>query len=501
MAALTCLVFALGVRLVYLAAALLLDADWARPRHLQTTAIWLVALGFVRAAVSAPGPRRLREALNIPAFGLWLAFTVLALALFWPGLSVGLLSDDVGLVERAGRWDIGLVNDGFLRPLPMAAWAVLSKLGVGAWGLHAVNVVVHGTNAFLATLVAGQWVMRRSSQLLVGVFVLVSPIAAEPVVWTSGVFDVSSTLFVLLTLFVAGRHRETARVRHSVTVVVLALAAFATKESAIVLPALLIIHLWTAGVARPFAPRFDWMATVLLAAAYSAFRIVWAAEAGPLPALGWSDALRAIFSAFGSFAVPWRIVELESSPLPWVAIAIVIVLVTFGFALLNRTTFRAPLGGLAWVLIAIVPVAPFLAVGQDLEGSRYVYLASIGWAALFSSLVEVMSNRVLARARLTALIVVAALYVIGLRSHVMPWVRAGQLREAVLRAAETSDAVRRCEHVAVSGLPDSIDGAEAFRNTAVNMFAERGVRLMLTASPQCTFTWDAGAGSLRQSRP
>jgi hypothetical protein len=394
----------------------------------------------------------------------------------------------------------------------MAIWGVLSTIGAGTWAVHGLNVLLHGANACLATLVVGQWVTRRSSQLLTGVFVLVSPIAVEPVVWGSGFFDVLSTTFLLLALLLAGRSslgtpppRTPGVLRLPVSqraaVLALALAAFATKESAIVLPVLLGVHLWAIRVARPFAPRLDWLITAVLAGLYAAFRIVWAAEAGPLPGLDWSGVLRATFSAFGSFTVPWRMAELDGSGLPWLAIAFVIVLVTLGFAWLDRATVRAPLAGLLWVLVAIVPVAPFLAVGPDLEGSRYVYLASIGWAAMFSSLAEAASSRAWAGARLAALSLVAAIYVVGVRAHITPWVRAGELRDAVLDAAAGSAAVSRCDAVSVLGLPDTMDGAEVFRNTAVNMFASRGVHLVLAASPDCSFSWDQTSGSLRGGRP
>jgi hypothetical protein len=107
----------------------------------------------------------------------------------------------------------------------------------------------------------------------------------------------------------------------------------------------------------------------------------------------------------------------------------------------------------------------------------------------------------LAAARLAALSLVAAIYVVGLRAHITPWVRAGELRDAVLDAAAGSAAVSRCNAVAVLGLPETMDGAEVFRNTAVNMFAARGVRLVLKASPECTFTWNVASGSLSQGGP
>jgi hypothetical protein len=107
MTVLTWLILALGARLGFLAAALWADAEWARPRHLQTTAIWLVGLALVRAALSRPRRQSTREALRPGAGKLWALFSVMALLLFWPALSVGVLSDDAGLLERARSWDIG----------------------------------------------------------------------------------------------------------------------------------------------------------------------------------------------------------------------------------------------------------------------------------------------------------------------------------------------------------------------------------------------------------
>jgi hypothetical protein len=76
----------------------------------------------------------------VPAW-TWLAFVVIAAALYRNAILVGYLSDDFVLSDRASHWMLGPVTPLLFRPLPLLLWAVVSWAGGGAVVLHMLAIV------------------------------------------------------------------------------------------------------------------------------------------------------------------------------------------------------------------------------------------------------------------------------------------------------------------------------------------------------------------------
>src|SRR5262245_1887520 len=128
----------------------------AVPRH-RAEAAWIVAavLSAIVAATrhaadtASPSPADLRGTRWTP-----LAFLAGALLLYAPTIGSGFFSDDFVLLARAESGSLSMSN-GFFRPLPMAIWAVLIAVaGHAPVAFHLVNVLLHGLNGWLVSLVA-----------------------------------------------------------------------------------------------------------------------------------------------------------------------------------------------------------------------------------------------------------------------------------------------------------------------------------------------------------
>ena len=123
--------------------------------------------------------------------------------LYWPVLFTGLFADDFVLVEaaRAGRFTVW---SELFRPSLFVVWRVLLAIvPEGAVALHAVNVVLHGVNAFLVYRLAAATGLSRLMALCAGALFLSYPAAVEAVAWPSGIQDVLMTTCVLIVLVVA----------------------------------------------------------------------------------------------------------------------------------------------------------------------------------------------------------------------------------------------------------------------------------------------------------
>jgi hypothetical protein len=86
------------------------------------------------------------------------------------------------------------------RPLPLFVWATLLHLGSGPSIIHLLNVILHGTNSYLTARLVSGWVEDRRWALLAGLVMLTAPLAPEAVAWSSGVFDLMATFFVLTAI-------------------------------------------------------------------------------------------------------------------------------------------------------------------------------------------------------------------------------------------------------------------------------------------------------------
>ena len=92
---------------------------------------------------------------------MWLVMGCGAIALYWPTLFIGYLSDDFILAEHASSWQVGPVALQLFRPVPLLLWGVVLHAGGGAVALHALNILLHATNAYLTTCVIDGWVRER----------------------------------------------------------------------------------------------------------------------------------------------------------------------------------------------------------------------------------------------------------------------------------------------------------------------------------------------------
>src|SRR3972149_2045804 len=177
-----------------------------RGRH-RVESAWFVVAGVTLAAVWVNRQRavvHLRD-LSWPSHRSVPQITiaiVLAIALYWPALTLGLLADDFVALDRSVREILLPGNWQFYRPLPLGLWRLLFP-AAGASGLHLVNIVLHGANAYLLF-----WLGRRAGAsgcvaAVSGSVFLFFPAAVEAVAWNSGIFDVALVTLALVFLHVA----------------------------------------------------------------------------------------------------------------------------------------------------------------------------------------------------------------------------------------------------------------------------------------------------------
>jgi protein O-mannosyl-transferase len=505
-AILMALVAASACRLSYLVAAHTVGYDGVQRHHVETTATIFAVLGAALAFVTR---RATGEPITPPASWArapWLlpAFCAVALILYWPVLFIGPLSDDFVLMHRASSWDVSAVSSTLFRPIPLLLWSGVLASGAGTVGLHALNVVLHGVNAWLTLRVIEEWVPSSANAALMGGLVLLTaPLAPEAVAWASGIFDVSAATLVLTSVLVARAYRhDPPRIRTRALFIGTSVLAVLCKETAAVAPvlALLCARLDRSAPGRSTLRR-DAILVMVVVAVFGTIRMA----VHPEPSLFQVSKYalqRTLFAAFGSLTSPFHtdVVSL----VPWLVVGstvlVICVWTLFFVTLASRRDLATIARGLAWILIAIAPVWPILVVPGDLQASRYLYLAGVGWALMLVTAASARPARGgIARLPAIAIGLIIVIAVGATRAHLWHWQDAGIERDLALNAIVDARKQRGCPNLSVSNPPDAVRGAYVFRNGLAEALAARGVVLVESPQrPECAFSWSPERGELIQ---
>jgi hypothetical protein len=131
----------------------------------------------------------------------------------------------------------------------------------------------------------------------------------------------------------------------------------------------------------------------------------------------------------------------------------------------------------------------FLLVGAFLDGTRYLYLAALGWGWVVGGMVDAVSEDRRARRTAWGLIALLGIAVIVQQQRTLSdWREAARERDFILIEAARFATATGCERVAgVTGLPRTFRGAQLFNNGFEEAFAQGQTSAALARV--CEWTW------------
>ena len=293
-----------------------------------------------------------------------------------------------------------------MRPVLKLSYALNHTSGFGVAGFHFVNILIHAGNGLLILYLLQRLEIQtghRSSGLALAaalIFVL-HPVQTEAVTYASGRSTSLSTLFALASIaaWVAGRSaRLHATLYMYVASPLLMLLGIATKEYAVMVPAILL--LWAAAdVSRPFSWPQSWrqsalhwllllaaLIAALLLPAYQQFlatslatRSVTENLIAQLHGITWllSQLLDIDHLNTDPALAAQTTLDLNSS------LVLVGIVVAAGTALSNIRRFPLPAFAVLWFLLWMAPGNSLLA-RLDLVNDRQLYAALAGPALLLA---------------------------------------------------------------------------------------------------------------------
>lgn len=402
------------------------------------------------------------------------AVAVLAVLVYANSLFNGFALDDVPIIAENARvhrllalrdiwltpyWPTFGEDLGLYRPLMIFLYAVEWMLGGGRPMLfHAVNVLGHAAASVLALLLLARLVPERPAFFGAALFA-VHPVHTEAVANIVGQAEIVAAVAAMGAVLLFTNRPQTLRIPAGRLAGIAGLyaAAVLAKESAIVLPALLLgFDVAARRVPPRELPRYlrasapVLLALCITAAACLGLRLyalgsITGADAAPsLPFLReqgrilvalrtWPEYARLLFFPvdLSSDYSPGVILPVETlTPAAFAGAALVAATALLALALPWR-----PVSGIAalWFFASILPVSNLLFPVGIVLAERTLYLPSLTASFVVASAVHAMANA--ASARAVSLVVALALALLGFRTTIRnpDWMDTTAVQQALIR--------------------------------------------------------------------
>lgn len=295
-------------------------------------------------------------------------------------------------VHSWAAWFAGLGHG--IRPLLKLSYTLDWTLGLGAFGFHLTNLLLHFLNSYLVFRLAQLFVWQRGQQyelhqapLLAALLFALHPVHTEAVSYISGRSASLMTLFYLAALlsYVHGRTHNRRLYQQEVTLLCFVLA-LAVKETAITLPLALLAWELCCGGRWQAALKPQWPVWALAgsAALYFLFDHHYAAQMQRSAAFNDMPGNFATqLYAFGWLLRQWLLpLQLNIDPdLPvlhglgeaWLPLSVCAVLCVLMLAWWRRRPWLS--FALAWAMVQLIPLY-LLLPRLDVANERQLYLAS-----------------------------------------------------------------------------------------------------------------------------
>jgi tetratricopeptide (TPR) repeat protein len=276
-------------------------------------------------------------------------------------------------------------------------------------GYHAKNVLLHGAAALFLFLFLARLFPKSRVPFLASLLFAVHPIHTESVAWISARAGLLADLGVFLSLYLYTRQHE----HPGFLIGALAAAGFAlgAKESAVVLPALVVLARFY--LRRPGERLFDWRREGPFFALLGVYLVARWSALGGLGAGGTSSVspvylvptmLRVLAGYVRLLLLPYPLdtndaVRLSTFPLDPRAFFSIVFLGALVYALLRFGRDRRETRfGLLWLAVALLPflnVLPLL----HFRAERFLYLPSAGFLVAAAALIDRWGDRIIGRER------------------------------------------------------------------------------------------------------
>ena len=320
------------------------------------------------------------------AAGYFAVPLLLALLIYWPGLTAWFQKDDfawLGLRDRVhSRHDLwwalfAPLAQGTIRTLSERIFFMsFSKLfGMNPLPYRCLAFLTYAASVVVLSAVCTRLTRSRAAGFWAAVLWTVNSALAIPLSWTSVYYELLCSLFLLLSFWFLLRYAETGESRFYIAQLVTFVVGFGVLELNVVYPALAAVY------ALCCAPRIISKILPLFAisAGYTLLHIITA----PLPAGGpyqlhWDSSIVSTFGTYWQWTVGPNVNQVKPSLFEYALIAFLTL--GLGIFLVSKLRRREWIAAFfpAWFLIVLAPLLPL----RDHMSPEYLTIPLIGLAML-----------------------------------------------------------------------------------------------------------------------
>lgn len=393
----------------------------------------------------------------------WTLVAILCAALlpYSPSLSHGFVyDDDVQVLQPPAFHAWHFIPGYFISPMPgftARYYRPLFFLWLGAnrllWGTHPLgwhlgNLILHAITSLLAFALLRKYFKDERSATIGALLFAAHPIHVETVAWISGCSDALMALGLLGSLLLWMRNCEAPSLWRRTASLVCCALALLSKETAVILPAVIFFHK-LAGIpavdSLPNQRKVQWRLALWEAAPYLAMTLIcfcarlWVLRGISTSASKWISQRQALLTIpsmlwfyLGHLIWPWNlslnydlpVVTGLNSQLFWIPLILLAASGAATWGLLRWTGDRRILIAVLWLLVPLSPVLYVRLFAQDdFVHDRYLYLPVLGMGVLAGTLAESLTKKWKTRQHLTTAAAGIAVLSLGLVAAVQtqPW--------------------------------------------------------------------------------
>jgi len=284
-----------------------------------------------------------------------------------------------------------------------------------AWGWHLTNLLLHAAVSILVLLVLRKYFPESRWVLFGALIFAVHPVHAETVVWVSGCTDALMALGLLSSLYLWMKNGETSSSLLKIGSLLCFFLALLAKETAIVFPAVIFLHVLSGIGRRPQdSTKFQMVRSAMLQAlpylVLTAFYLAarWQilhALPNEAPWISASHALLTIPSLilFYIFHLIWPqtlsltydlpVVGQATDPWFWLALLFLSVLLSGLIVWYARARTSNIFAAMQWLLLPLAPVLYIVLFRRDdFAHDRYLYLSALALSVFLILLGDYVSK-------------------------------------------------------------------------------------------------------------
>lgn len=429
---------------------------------------------------------------------------------YWSSLEGGFLSDDYVHIYYMQKMDndisillknfysnwLDVPTTAFYRPL-ISVTLYLDHLlwGWNPFGYHLTNLIFHTFNGALIFLIISNYSKKNNQSLifLIAILFVIHPIHPESVYWIIGRVDSQSTFFYLLSLYSFLLFNKTNFYRYSILSMLSFVLALASKEPAITLPAILLICVFYKiflfekesffkSVLKSFIKtKIYWFIIILyLILRYYALGTIGGGYNGASTnfftleyIVRWLDLLYLFIPINMSIYNTFHFTK-ELFIIGWLGILILIIFRKYEKQYLFLIFFLC-----ISFIITLIPISTVFKIFNDLEASRFLYLPS---AIFFIFLGILLQDNYFHTKRFYFyflnffLLFLVFLSFFQLKQNLFPWENSTSemkffVKELDKIVNEREKKSQEEKSIVLTGIPDSINGAQFLRNGYAGLFS------------------------------